>query len=600
MRVLSQVARAAAVLSVPAMILLVVSPLLAHPWTLGIHNWDQMQTQRYVVVKSLLRFHQFPFWDPWECGGHPAWASIESAPNAVSPWLPAYLALPLPIAIRVEVIGSGALAALGCWMLAGRFTKSATLRALFAILATVNSRWGLQTAVGHTWHLLYGVLPWLLFLFDRAIDPQTPRPQARRDVLLASACLSVMVYGNAIYPVPHAAFALAVYATVLAVAWRSIRPLVTLATVGLFGLGLAAPKLLPLYEAMQRFPRFIKSEEAIWPWDIPRVLTLPVTDFTARTPFTTGMWHEWGLYLGWLGLAALVAGVALARGPRERGLIWAGLLMVVFVIGGFHPLAPWSLVHRLPIFKSQHVPSRWLYPAVIVLACAAVSGAERWLGRAGARRPLFEASLGVLAVVLAIDMGLVARGPIVQSFVSPSPTLADVDAPFHQVHRLPPRADYQVSLWDIASLPGVYANVGTLECDTYNGLHSNLRDEEGRMPGVGAFGEDDPDYRGEAYVAEGDGTATIASWTPNEVAVRVEGARAGDHVVLNQNWDPGWRADDAPTKSLRDAVSAVASGADETIVFRYRPRTWGASLAVAALTLVAIALWFVRSPRRDA
>jgi hypothetical protein len=600
MRVLSQVARALAVLSVPAMILLVVSPLLAHPWTLGIHNWDQMQTQRYVVVKSLLRFHEFPFWDPWTCGGHPAWGSIESAPNLVSIWLPAYLLAPLPIAIRVEVIGSAALAALGCWMLAGRFTKSATLRALFAIVATVNSRWGLQTAVGHTWHLLYGVLPWLLFLFDRAIDPQTPRPQARRDILLAAVCLSLMIYGNAIYPVPHAVFALAVYATVLAFARRTVRPLVTLATVGLFGFGLSAPKLLPLLEGMQRFPRYIKSEEAIWPWDIPRVLTAPLTDFTARTSFTTGMWHEWGLYLGWLGLAGLVAGAVMARGPRERALLCVGLLMIVFVIGGFHPLAPWSIVHRLPIFRSQHVPSRWLYPAVIVLACAAVSGAERWLGRAGARRPLFEAALGAMAVVLAIDMGLVARGPIVQSFVSASPALADEVTPFRLVHRLPPRTDYQVSLWDVATLPGVYANVGTLECDTFNGLHTNLRDEEGRMAGVGAFGEDDPDYRGEAYVAEGDGTATIASWTPNEVAVHIDGARPGDHVVLNQNWDPGWRADGADAESYRDAVSAVASGASQTILFRYRPRTWGPGLAIGAVTLLAIALWLVQARRRDA
>ena len=45
--------RLAAVLAVPAMILLVVSPLLLHPWTLGEHNWDQMNTQREVVVQTI-------------------------------------------------------------------------------------------------------------------------------------------------------------------------------------------------------------------------------------------------------------------------------------------------------------------------------------------------------------------------------------------------------------------------------------------------------------------------------------------------------------------------------------------------------------------
>src|SRR5580693_1897466 len=82
--------RVVAVLAIPAMILLVVSPLLLHPWTFGQHDWDQMNTQREVVVKTILHFHQFPFWDPYECGGHPAWAALESDPIAVSPWLPVY------------------------------------------------------------------------------------------------------------------------------------------------------------------------------------------------------------------------------------------------------------------------------------------------------------------------------------------------------------------------------------------------------------------------------------------------------------------------------------------------------------------------------
>ena len=148
---LTATSRAFAVLAIPAMILLVVSPLLAHPWTFGLHNWDQMNTQRELVVKSLVRFHQFPFWDPYECGGHPAWGSLESDPIVISPWLPVYLLAPLPIAIRIEIIVSAFWSALGCWMLASRFTRSVALRALLAIAVAVNSRWALQLAAGHTY-----------------------------------------------------------------------------------------------------------------------------------------------------------------------------------------------------------------------------------------------------------------------------------------------------------------------------------------------------------------------------------------------------------------------------------------------------------------
>jgi len=590
-------ARAAATLAVPAMILLVVSPLLAHPWTLGGRNWDQMNTQREVVVKTLLRFHQFPFWDPYTCGGRPAWGSLEGDPIVASPFLPVYLLLPLALAIRVEIIAAAVVAAAGCWLLASRFTASRALCALCAVAGAVNSRWALQIAAGHTWHLYYGLLPWVLYLFDRAIDPGVSTRAGRRDAVLAAVCLAAMVYGDAIYPVPHTAFALTLYAVSVAVSRRSWRPVRALALVAALAVGLSGPKVLPLYEALRRFPRLTSSDEVILPWKLLEVLTWRVGDYEARTSFTFGLWHEWGLYLGWPLLLGLVVAVLVSRGARERALAWTGLLMVVFVLGRFHPLSPWHLLHLLPVFKSQHVPSRWLYPAVMLLVFAGASGAERWLRRAGDRRPFFEAALGFVALLAAVDLGLVARKPIAQSFVGPSPELADSTQPFHIEHRLPPRADYLPGLWDIATLPGVMANVGTMECDTDLRLHSARRDPEGRLPGVGAWVSDDPDYRGEAYVAEGGATPTVTSWTPNAVRVRVEGAHSGDHVVLNQNWAPGWSADGVPAGSYEDAVAAVLRAPDQEITFRFREPAFGPGLALLGATAAWIAL-LLAGPRK--
>jgi len=594
------IGRASALLSIPTMIAIVVSPLLLHPWTLGQRNWDQMNAQRYVVVKSLARFHQFPFWDPWSCGGHAAWGAQESAPIVVSPFLPAYLWLPLPIAIRVEIVGWAIIGAAGAWMLARRFTRSTAVAALLVLAFAVDSRWSMQVAVGHSWHLLYALLPWTLFFFDRAVAPDAPQGRrALRDLVLAATCMALMVYGDAIYPAPHTGFVLVVYACVIARATRSWRPVGALAVCATLAAGLSAPKLLALWEQMQRFPRYIRSEEAVWPWHLPDLLTIRLGDYTAVSSWTVGMWHEWGLYLGWPLLLAVIAGVASSRGSRERALKWAGLAMIVFVIGGFHALSPWRLLHLLPVFKSQHVPSRWLYPAVLVFGCAAASGAERLLGRAGQRRAFVEALLGAGALACAIDMGLVAREPMAQSFVDPAPAIADTVTPFHVVHRLPPRADYQTNLWDVTTLPGVMENVGTMECVTFAGYHEIERDMFGRTPRLGAWGEEDPDYRGEAYVAEGEGSATITSWTPNEVVVTVRGAQPGDRLVLNQNWDAGWSADGTPAIAYRDAVATTlgpATAVDGTwsVRFRYRPRTFGLGLAVFIATAAGIALFLAR------
>lgn len=592
----SRLHKLVALAAIPVMALIVMSPILLRPMTLGARNWDQMNTQRAVVVRTIERYHQFPLWDPYTCGGHQAWGSLESAPIVVSPVLPVYLLAPLPIAIRVEIVFWAVVGLFGCWWLASRFTQSYALKSLFTVIALLNSRWGLQIAAGHSWHLLYALLPWALYFFDRAIEPGAAPARVRRDLVLVGACIATMVYGDGIYPVPHTVFTLVVYAVVMARTTRSWRPLVAVAWAGAAAFGLAAPKLLPLFEALSRFPRIIKSDEAMWPQYLYSVFTWREGDYTANGPFAVGMWHEWGFYLGWPALIGLIAAFSFSRGPRERALKWAGLIMFSFFIGGFHPLTPWRLLHLLPIFKSQHVPQRWLYASVMALGCAGVSGAERWLGRVGARRAFYEGLLSFAAVALAIQMGTVSRDSMAQSFVYPAP-VAHQEATFHSVHRLPPRPDYIPELWDVASLPGVIENIGTLECVTDNAYHVTHHDDEGRMHDMGAYGEGDPEYRGEAYVAERNAPASIVSWTPNAVEVRVEGASAGDHIVLNQNWDAGWTADGAPTVAYKDAVSAIATSPSQTVHFRFAPRSLWWGVALFAMALAAIA--FVLAPARS-
>jgi hypothetical protein len=476
--------RLAAALAVPAMILLVVSPLLLHPWTLGEHNWDQMNTQREVVVQTLARFHQFPFWDPYTCGGHPAWGSLESDPIVVSPWLPVYLLAPLPIAIRIEIIVSAIVGALGAWRLAARFTDSRAIQSLFTVVTVVNSRWAMQIAAGHSWHLLYGLLPWILYLFDRAIDPKTSRRDTVRHVVVAGLCLALMVYGDGIYPVPHTAFALTVYAVFVAKNTRRILPLYALAGLGVVALGLSAPKLVPLFEELQRFPRIIKSDEAIFPAVHPH--HLHVADQRLRGERRLRQRRP----VARVGSLRRLARAdrprrrhRASRGERERALKWAGLVMFSFVaLAGPHPITPWRLLHLLPVFKSQHVPGRWLYASVTVLACCAASGADRWLRGKSTLRPGIEALLGFVAVALALDMGTVAREPSRSRSSIRRPPCPPPSVAFHMVHRLAPRPDYAPGLWDVSTLPGVLDNVGTLECDTDNGLHTLHRDPRGACP----------------------------------------------------------------------------------------------------------------------
>jgi hypothetical protein len=568
-----------------AMIGWALAPTLVDRDTVGSHDWDQMESHRYLITKTILRFHQFPFWNPYACGGHPNWGGFESGTTVVSPWMPFYLAMTLPHAMRVEVWGSAVLSAVGAWLLAGRFTRSPAARAFVVVAFAVNGRWALQITSGHTWHLAYAWTPWTLYFFDRAA---APRRGSTRDVLCCAACIAMMVYMGGIYPLPQTIFAVAVYGIFLAALLRSERPLGVGLASGLLALGFAAPKLFPVLEVMRKHPRLVDSTETLDLKAFIDVLTSPDQDMTSAHAGTTQWgWHEWGMYVGWPVVVAVVVGIVFGRGVREQSLKWTGLVLLALGFGTFDPHSPWALLHRVPVFKSQHVPSRWMYPAALVLAAVAAALAERMLRRAGRWRAGLEIAMVVGVAWIARDIATISRQSLSHAFAVKMPRASESVGPFRTEIHLPGELAY-TSDWAPPSLSAEIANIGTLDCGTFPAFHNYFRDKDGRIAGLGAHGRSDPAYKGEVFIADGVGSATIASWSPNEVKVEVTGAQAGEHLVLNQNFDEGWSANGESTQNWSDQVATQLHGPASTVVFRYRPPTFIPGILVFALTVGGI------------
>jgi hypothetical protein len=580
-----------------AALALVLRPLAAHAHGYGGHDWDAAESQRYLVWKAIVRFHEFPFWNPYACGGHPAWGAFDGDTVVVSPWLPAYLVLSLPVALRVEIVGSAILGAVGAWLLASRFTSSHAARAFVAVVFAVNSRWALHVAAGDAWHLAYAWTPWALFFLDRAMGTQpTLGPTRARDAVWAGACLAMMVYGGGVYPLPQTAAVMGAYAVLVAIATRSARPLAALGLSAVVAFGLSAPKLLPVLEVAGRYARPVDSTAFIGPMQVVQLLTSREQGLSAsHAGVPPQLWHDVGMYVGWPALLILGAGVVVARGLRGRPLAAIGLALVALGLGSFSRYAPWALVHDLPIFRWQSDPFAWLYPAALLLSCVAVEGLERGMARAGGGRALLEVAAVLAVAWIALDMAAVARLPLLDELHEPGPRLADSVTPFHVEQHLPKTYDSEHPDRTPRTLPAETANVGTIECNTFGPLsnYPGLPVPPGydaRSSGLGAHGVGEADYHGEAYVTEGGGTATAVRWTPNAVDVRVRGARAGALAAINQNWDGGWSVDGARAIEHHSTVAAPMSAPDQTLRFRYRPRTWWPGVLIFAVTVATLFL----------
>jgi hypothetical protein len=571
------------------MIGFVLAPTLGDLRTVGGHDWDQMESHRYLVTKTILRFHQFPFWNPYSCGGHPVWGGFETATVVVSPWFPFYMTMTLAHALRVEIFGSALISAAGTWLLAGRFTRSPMARAFVVVAFAVNGRWALQITAGHTWHLVYAWMPWALYLFDRAIGADATRGvPRRRDLVLTALVLALMVYGGGIYPLPHAAAVMALYSAFLAVQLRSFRPILVCAATGLLAVGLSAAKLFPIVEVLLRFPRLVDSPETMDLTTFVHSLTSHDQDMNSRPANTSHWgWHEWGMYVGWAVVVIVTIGCLWGRGLRESPLKWVGLIALILGFGSFDPYAPWPLLRHLPVFKSQHVPSRWMYPALLLLLVVTASVLERMLRRAGPVRAWLEIAMVPAVAWLAYDIASVARQPMAHTFANQMPAVTESTGPFRTEVHIPPEMNYAPD-WAPPSLPAEMANIGTIDCGTFPMFHNYVRDRNGRAPGLGAHGRGDPAYKGEAFIADGVGQATISSFAPNAIEVEVTGAQPGEHVVLNQNWDGGWTADGMPAMNWSDTVATQLHAPTARITFRYRPRSFVAGLVCALATLAGI------------
>ncbi|WP_394833821.1 hypothetical protein LVJ94_45675 [Pendulispora rubella] len=546
-----------------------VGPMFENTRAYGLHDWEAHLAYRAIVPISL-RYFEGPWWHPWFCGGAPAWGYSESAPSLVSPYLPAYLALPIQVAARVEVLGQTCLAFGACYLLAGRFTRSVAVRALVGVLYSLNGRWALQATTGHTWHLQYAVLPLALYFFDTALE----EGKLRR-AIYAGLCLSCTIYWGGVYPAPHIALILSLYAMGMALARLQLRPLLALVIVGTTAFGFSAPKLLPVADFMSRYPR--TTTTGVWEstnikqtWEYLTNHNQSWTSFPFNTP--TWAWHEYGFYIGYAGVAVIALGALLGLERRAIVLKIIGVFLFGCAFGGFHDWAPWTLLHHMPVFSSQRVPSRFMEPAVLLLGVAFASFAGRRFDPLLARRPWLDLVLLVPIVVVALDITGVGAKSTTGSF---SKLMIDVQPPsstFYQARK--PHGRYVPNDWDSSVLIAMRENTGTVDCYGIGDIDK------------GAMAKGTPGYKGEAFF-RGSASAVVTEWSPNHAVVEYDHAKAGDMLFYNMNWDSSWKANGVPVRDVDHLVAAPVPQEHGRMVFRYYPRTLNLGLALLLLTVLA-------------
>lgn len=577
-------------LAIPAAFLLIDLVYLSWVWVhfpnWGIWDWDFCEVLLEAARGSIVHHHQLPLWNPFLNGGFTLVGHPEV--RAYDPSFAAILAFGTIPGVKLCILVYLLVAQWGAFRLARAEGLSVTAAFLAAIVFSLSGWYAQHIAHGHFTWIGFAWTPFVALAIHEAASGLRLRSLVLGGIFCGLTLLDGGPYQAAFLPL-----FMALYGLLIALRARSLRPLWACGAIGVFGLVIAAVQILPIAEVYSSFPRKTAAVNYFYGAPFEKSwLEILYQGFVSRAQaHDPKRWMPYvlnvGSYVGWLPL--LLAAAALALRPSR---VWP--CAVTFALATWIFLGPaaspdlWSLLHRLPVFGSLQIPARFNVFAVLMLALLAAHGLDALAGTPiGAR--LRWAGIVVTAIVVA-DMAAVDAPVFKVAFaippveVRPPGAFFDyINSPYLEGWR--DRSLYPVfPSWPSVSYASTLENTGVLRGWNELGYRRN------------ALARTSPHYAGEVYAAEAaDLVVADARVTPNRIDFTVSGD--GGHVVINQNYDPGWKvvAGEGEVMNVFGRVGVRVPPGEQRVSVAFRPASFaiGATLSLAGLLGAA----FVLRPR---
>ena len=572
-----------------ALVVLALGPALRDGALLsGRYDWRYFESMAEVARRSVAWYGQVPLWNPYSCGGEVDLAnpqSLDGAPTFLFTLL-AGTAWGFKLAVALYYL----LALAGMYQL-GRWLGLRVEAALVAAVAFGLSGYlAIHLGAGHINFASVALFPYLVYCFDRSLS--------RVEWILPTGALAawVALFGGTFTPA-LAGELLLLWAT--GAAWlprdghdgdsrpvlrRLARAYGLLLVAALAALFLGAYRMLPALEFIIDHPRptFRRTP------DMTVIFWLLSDLFSWREfgplPGRKYWSHEYTARLPSLIAPLLLLALPAALQPRWRRLTLVlgglGLVSVLLCLGNFSPLAPWSILQKLPVLRDLRVPSRHLILVVFFAALLAGVGAQLVIEQVARWRSWAAAALGGL-LLLAASVDGVAY------------TRAQFEGVF-TVLLIPPPAPvpffHAEGHWSqMREL--IFQGHGVMRCDEEAPLQRAQALETGDVAQVRLF---DPAA----------GEIIEHRFSPNRRTITVE-LRRPTQLLLNSNWNEHFHltkpGSGARVVSLNGRLGVELSGLQpgrHTVEVVYSPRSFAVGLGLSTLAW-PLAIWlFVRRRRQ--
>ena len=336
------------------------------PGQLGISDWDYYFSYHTALNKTITEFRQFPLWNPYICGGTSAIGDPEFP--VFSPLFWPELLFGSSEGLQIAIFISVATFAVGVLMLAKRLSLSPLGSFFAALAASFGSVSLLEIVEGHPNILSAMWIPWVFWGWHRAyvktidsgikIKSLASISQLLRNALVCGIFLALTFFQGGIYLLMYTAIA---FIFLIAISRHRLAALSTSLVAGLWALGLAAIKLVPVALWLKDFQdKAYASSASILPYLHKVLLGRYLHGSENVIAAQGGGWHEYGAYIG--PIVLILAAYGLWREWR-RGSVKALFLaaIIALVVSSSGPLLSPSLTkHRSCLVQTFPVLSCWL------------------------------------------------------------------------------------------------------------------------------------------------------------------------------------------------------------------------------------------------
>lgn len=342
-------------------VILVFLPYLTQPKTVLTYDWDYFSQMYEAFRVSVIKYGQFPWFNPWVAGGVPLYANPQFGLVSIQAIL--VLIFGTLVGLKISIILYALLGMWGIYCLL-RYNDTPAARSLMLGYIFAFGGFGVYHITGgHLTFAVYYLTPFLLWSFQRLLKESK--------WIVFSLIFSLCLLSASHYIILQ--FMLILFGISILAIWKKPygKNLKELAIIYLKSFGLililTAHKIFFAYQYLASYPRLGGDANAVSISTLLRSLIIPPSPYNHTQP--AGLNYSWGEYSAYSGIILIFIAIFIFIILFRNKKLITNKIYVVFLIiigsfllalGRFSKFSPFNLLGELPVYKSMIAPARWM------------------------------------------------------------------------------------------------------------------------------------------------------------------------------------------------------------------------------------------------